>query len=430
MNICVISFHCCPFSPLGGDGKGGMNVYLRELSSTITHFPDVNLDIFTRIQSPKIRGIRNISPRVRVVHLKGGPEHPVNRNNLYDFLPEFSRNLDEFISQEKISYDIVYSHYWLSGLVGELVRERYNLPLIHIFHTLAFLKKRLTKQKYEEHSKRLSAEEHLAHTSEAIISSSEQEEKNLLEEYKISSSKIKVIYPGVNKELFYPIDRRIAREKLGCGNDEKIVLYVGRIEPVKGLFTLIESLKLLRREASLLSDQLKLIIIGGGSKSSDHLRNREILHLRSMTKAYDLGDRVFFLGSKKQNMLKEYYSAADLLVIPSLYEAFGLVVLEALACGTPVIASKIGEMRSIIKEGKNGLHFTPGNSSSLSSCLQYFFSPKSNLWNRERIRRNIIHRFSWEKTAEETYDFFRSIIKKQSRFPTTISQFGESPQPA
>lgn len=427
MNICGISFHCCPFSLLGGDGTGGMNVYLRELGSAITHFPNVNLDIFTRIQNPKIRGIRNISPRVRVVHLKGGPEHPVNRKNLYDFLPEFLHDLDEFISKDKITYDLVYSHYWLSGLVGEWIRERYNLPLIHIFHTLAFLKKRITKEKYEEHRKRLSVEEHLAHTSEAIISSSEQEKENLLEEYKISPSKVKVIYPGVNKELFYPMDRRKAREKLGYRDDEEIILYVGRIEPVKGLFTLIKSLKLLKKEVSPLYDQLKLIIIGGGSKSSDHLKNKEILYLKNMIKAYDLGEKVFFLGSKKQNGLKKYYSAADVLVMPSLYESFGLVALEALACGTPVIASRIGEMKSIIKEGKNGLHFASGNSSSLFSCLQYFFSHRNNFWDRERIRQNIIHRFSWEKMAEETYDFFRCIMKRR-RFPTTISQRDESPQ--
>ncbi len=140
MKICAISFHCCPFSLLGGDGTGGMNVYLRELCSALTSFPEVKIDIFTRIQNPKIREIKYLSPQARVVHLRGGPERPMDRTKLYDFIPEFSRNLESFICQERESYELVYSHYWLSGVVGEELKQKFNLPLVHIYHTLAFLK--------------------------------------------------------------------------------------------------------------------------------------------------------------------------------------------------------------------------------------------------------------------------------------------------
>jgi len=429
MNICVISFHCCPFSLLGGDGTGGMNVYLRELSSAMKYFPEVNMDIFTRIQNPRIRGVRDISPKIRVIHLKGGPEHSVNRKHLYNFLPEFSKNLEEFIFLNKFRYDLVYSHYWFSGLIGEGIKNKYNLRLIHMFHTLAFLKQREAKEKYEEHSSRLRSERHLAQISEILVSSSEQEKRNLLEEYEIPPSKIKVIYPGVNKELFCPMNKKGVRLKLGFGEEDKIILYVGRIDPVKGLFNLIESLELLRKEASLLYNQLKLVVIGGGSKSSDHLKNEEILRIKKIVKVKNLGEKIFFLGSKKQNKLKKYYSAADVLVMPSLYESFGLVVLEALACGTPVVVSRIGEMKTIIKEGKNGFHFAPDDPSSLFFCLNYFFSHRNGLQSREIIRQDIINRFSWEKTAEETYIFFKEIVK-ESLYPTRIFQPGESLLPA
>jgi D-inositol-3-phosphate glycosyltransferase len=427
MNICVISFHCCPFSLLGGDGTGGMNVYLREMSAAMTDFPEVNMDIFTRIQNPKIRGIRDISPKVRVIHLKGGPEHPVDRKTLYDFLPEFSMSLEEFIFRYQRSYDLIYSHYWLSGLVGEEIRSNFNIPLIHIFHTLAFSKQRAAKENFEEHQNRLGAEEHLAHVSEAIISSSEHEKQSLFKEYGISSSKIRVIYPGVNKKLFYPLNQEDVRQEVGFREDDKIVLYVGRVESVKGLFFLIEALESLRKEAPFLSSQLKLIVVGGGTKSSDHPKNEEINRIQKAIAEKDLRNEVFFLGSKKQNQLKKYYSAADVLVMPSLYESFGLVVVEALACGTPVIASRIGEMMNIIKEGKNGFYFNPNDPSSLSFGLSYFFSIKSSLWKAEKIRQDITNRFLWETTAKETYDVFKAIIGRSS---TRRLQPDESPHPA
>jgi len=425
MNICVISFHCCPFSLLGGDGTGGMNVYLREMSAAMTNFPEVSMDIFTRIQNPKIRGIRDISPKVRVIHLRGGTERSVNRRNLYGFLPEFSRNLEEFIYRCQRPYDLVYSHYWLSGLAGEEIRNNFNIPLIHIFHTLAFSKERASRENYEEHRNRLRAEEHLARVSEFLISSSEHEKQSLLKEYGIPSSKISVIYPGVNKRLFYPLNQSDVRQELGFREKDKIILFVGRIEPVKGLFVLIEALELLRKEAPSLSSRLKLIVVGGGSKSSDHPKNKEIVRIQKAIAEKNLRDKVLFLGSKKQNQLNKYYSAADVLVVPSLYESFGLVVVEALACGTPVIASRIGEMVNIIKEGKNGFYFAPNDPSSLSFCLNYFFSPKINFWEREKIGQDITNRFLWEKTARETYNIFKTII---GRSTTRRFQPDESPR--
>ncbi|NIM89999.1 MAG: glycosyltransferase [Candidatus Aminicenantes bacterium] len=404
-----------------------MNVYLREMSAAMTNFPEVKMDIFTRVQNPKIKGIRDISPKVRVIHLKGGPEHPVDRKTLCDFLPEFSRNLEEFIIPYQRSYDLVYSHYWLSGLVGEEIRNNFSIPLIHIFHTLAFSKQRAAKENYEEHRNRLGAEEHLAHVSEAIISSSEHEKQSLIKEYGIPSSKLRVIYPGVNKGLFYPLGQEDVRRELGFREEDKIVLYVGRIEPVKGLLSLIEALESLRKKAPFLSSQLKLIVVGGGTKSSDHPKNKEINRIQKAIAEKNLWNDVFFLGSKRQNQLKKYYSAADVLVMPSLYESFGLVVVEALACGTPVIASRIGEMMNIIKEGKNGSYFNVDDPSSLSLSLNHFFSQKSSLWRAEKIRQDIISRFLWETTAKETYGIFKAIV---GRSTTRRSQPDKSPRPA
>lgn len=427
MRICAISFHCCPFSLLGGDGTGGMNVYLRELSSSFSNFPEVKIDIFTRIQNPRIREIRHFSPHARVVHLKGGPERPIDRIKLYGFLPEFYENLEDFIFCERVSYDLIYTHYWLSGLVGERLRQRFGLPLVHIYHTLAFLKEIVLANNGTEHRSRLRAEQHLAHVSDSLISSSEQEKANLIDEYGIPSSKVRLIYPGVNRKIFYPSKSREVYQEMQCKEDDRILLYVGRIDPVKGLMTVIDALKLLRLREVPLYEKLKLVVVGGGRKTVDLTRSKEFIRIQRAIKEKNLSGKVQFLGSKKQDELRKYYSAADAFVFPSLYESFGLVALEALACGTPVVASRIGEMRSLVKEGKNGLSFSPGDPSSLSNALENFFSNEDKLWPRERIHQNIIDNFSWDRTAAETYRLFTEITRKKGLL-TTIFPPGESPR--
>jgi D-inositol-3-phosphate glycosyltransferase len=428
MKICAISFHCCPFSLLGGDGTGGMNVYLRELCSALTSFPEVKIDIFTRIQNPKIREIKYLSSQARVVHLRGGPERPMDRTKLYDFLPEFSRNLQSFICHERESYDLIYSHYWLSGLAGEEIRQKFNLPQVHIYHTLAFLKERALRENSREHKKRKEAERHLAIFSDAIISSSEDEIQSSVNEYGISSSKGRIIYPGVNKKLFYPLEDRMVLREMRCEEKDKILLYVGRIDPAKGLMTVIEALDLLREKNLPLYNQLKLIVVGGGRKKEDLPGNREFIRIKESIREKKLAGKVIFQGSKKQSELKKYYSAAEALVMPSLYESFGLVPVEAMACGTPALVSRIGEMRNIVQEGKNGFSFRPNSAASLASCLEHFFSNKESLWNAEKIRHSAVKNFSWEKTADETYSLFRRLRKEKTSL-TTIFQPGESPQP-
>ena len=429
MNICAISFHCCPFSLLGGDGTGGMNVYLRELCSATANFPGVRIDIFTRVQNPNIRGTRHFSPQARVVHLKGGPERPMDRTRLYDSLPEFIQNLESFIHKAGENYDLIYTHYWLSGLVGEWIKHRFNLPLVHSYHTLAFMKERALRNGSREHRSRISAERHLARVSDAIITSSGYEKQELVHEYRIPSSKVKVIYPGVNKKLFYhSVDRSVFRE-MRCRKGEQILLYVGRIDPVKGLMNVIEALELLKQKESPLYNRLKLIVVGGGKKSQDLPRNKEFIRIKDAIIKKRLTGKVIFLGSKKQDQLKRYYSAADALVMPSLYESFGLVAVEALACGTPIIVSQVGELRFIVKEGKNGFSFCPGDPALLSKCLNDFFSNEDSLWDSDKIRQDVLKNFSWEKTAGETYSFFKKLKKERSSL-TTIFQPDESPRPA
>lgn len=427
MKICAISFHSCPFSLLGGDGTGGMSVYLRELCSVTSGFPGIKLDIFTRIQNPEIRGIKYFSSQARVIHLKGGPKSPVDRTKVYDFLPEFVENLESFLLKESEKYDLLYTHYWLSGLVGDWMKRKYGLPLVHTYHTLAFMKKRILKDDVGEHRNRLQSEVHLGHVSDDIISSSKNEMSNLITEFSIPASKIKVISPGVNEELFYPIESQSVIRELDCREGEKILLFVGRIDPVKGLMSVVKAFELLKQRSQRLYNNLKLVVIGGGEGSDELNQNKEYSRIKEYIREKKLGKKILFLGSKKQTHLKKYYSAAEALVMPSLYESFGLVALEALACGTPVIASRISEMRSIVQNGKNGFFFKPNDPFILAQKLKQFFSSKQLIWGKERIRKDVLDRFSWKRMAQETYSLFETVKKK--RVPlTTRFQPDESPQ--
>lgn len=425
MKICAISFHCCPSSPIGGDGVGGMNVYLKELSTALACDPSIEIDIFTREQnSGKVR-IKKLLPNVRVIHLPAGPEGFVDRKSLYDYLPEFVENLKGFIGKEKKSYTVIYTHYWLSGLAGEHLKHYFNIPLVHTYHTLAFLKNCVASE--HEHRYRLIAERHLSIAADLIISSSSEEKKNLMGEYGISALKIKVIYPGVNHNLFYPLKTKTVYLESGFSEDNKILLYVGRVEPIKGLLTIIEALALLNKSLDTLSEKLRLIVIGGGKKGSELSYNQEANRVKTAAENFGLSGKIVFLGSIEQKALKNYYSAAATLIVPSLYESFGLVVVEALACGTPVLVSNVGKMRTIVKEGKNGFSFAPGSPEALAMGLNEFFKKKDLLWEGAKIRQDIIDRFSWEKTGRETQQVFASL-KQENILSTTKFQPDEIPR--
>jgi D-inositol-3-phosphate glycosyltransferase len=312
--------------------------------------------------------------------------------------------------------------------VGERIKRSFNLPLVHIFHTLAFMKKKALESANREHPLRLRSEERLARLSDAIISSSRHEMQCLVDEYSLPCSKVKVIYPGVNRTLFFPVVGVSPPQDMERRKGERILLYVGRIDPVKGLISVIDALNLLKRDNSSLYDLLKLVIIGGGGKDKELLQNKEYNRLQAAITKNNLERKIVFIGSKKQSQLRRYYSASDALIVPSLYESFGLVAVEALACGTPVIVSKIGELESFVREGKNGFSFHPNDPASLAESIRQFFSREKSIWDKQKIQRDILINFSWEKTASETSALLKKIVEERAPL-TTIFQPGGTLRP-
>jgi len=401
--IAMLSVHSCPVGNLGARDTGGMNVYIRELVSELGKQGHV-VDIYTRVHDPRDPQIVDLGPRARLIHLRAGEHTEINKRALYHYLPEFADNLEDFRKQDGREYDLVFSHYWLSGWLGELLQQRWHVPHITMFHTLGAVKNTFGIGETEPEL-RIETERGLAQNCHGIIASTEQEKEELALFYGASPDRISVIPCGVNLELFQPIARDAARLKLGF-SDEKIVLFVGRIEPLKGIEQLLKALPHLPDTRGL-----RLVIVGGDEHSQD-----EIKRLKELSRSLRIAPSVTFLGLTKQDKLPYFYSAADVCVVPSYYESFGLVTLESLACGTPVIATDVGALRNIIQPGKTGYVVANNNPRNLAEKLSLLLAEPAEMKSPLAIRATV-SRYVWPNIAEAVTETCRAILESVAPVP-------------
>ncbi len=359
-SIAVLSVHSCPLAALGGKETGGMNVYVREVSREMGRL-GMRVDVFTRSQNPNISRIVRLGRKARVIHIKAGPEEPLPKYALFKHLSEFTNGVKEFAKAEKISYDLVHSHYWLSGWVGGQLKQEWSAPLVHMFHTLGALKN-ATRQKEmgKEPKQRLSVEGQITGFADGLVAPSPWEKKQMILHHRAQPARIKVIPCGVDLSLFRPRTSSKAKRFLGL-SERKFILFVGRIDAIKGIDVLIRAIHHLTCKPSDDHRDLGLIIIGGERDLDPQTENQEMQRLRQMVAQMRLQDRVAFWGSQRQDLLPYFYSAAEALVLPSRYESFGMVALEAMACGTPVIASRVGGLQYTVEDGRTGFLIPEGD---------------------------------------------------------------------
>ena len=344
LRIALICFHSCPVGRLGDTKTGGMNVYVRQIAGELAA-RGCQVDVFTRAHDLDEPQIVPIGDGARVIHLEAGPPDTA-LDSLHSYTSAFSESVSLFQQREGIRYDLIHSHYWLSGIVAIELSRLWNSPHFATFHTLARTKQRARAGELES-DLRAHAEQRIIELADAVVVSTSIEKEDIARLYQVNCTSIEVIPPGVNTDLFHPADTRMARQKLNLGN-RRTILYVGRIEPLKGLDILLKAIALLND-----STGANLIIVGGSLE-----KDAELERLNTLANNLDISDIVTFTGSVDQEYLPDYYNAADVFVLPSWYESFGLAALEAMACGTPVVVSRVGGLTTFVEHGKTG-HLVP-----------------------------------------------------------------------
>ncbi|MHB8104799.1 MAG: glycosyltransferase [Dehalococcoidales bacterium] len=400
LKIAFISAHSCPVGDLGAKDTGGMSVYIRELARELGKNGH-SIDIYTRVHDPADPRIEDLAEGVRLIHLKAGKEAKIQKMDVYFSLPEFTFNLENFWKNNSLKYDIVFSHYWMSALVGKYLWETQRIPYVTMYHTLGAVKNAIGIGEGEP-TLRIVSEKETVQDCQRIIVATEQEKNDLVHYYNAIPVKVGVVPCGVNMELFKPMDKTSARQTLGLKED-KILLFVGRIDPLKGIDKLIKTIPLLKTD-----ETLKLVVVGGDENS-----RTELDELKKLAATLNIQDSVDFRGLVKQEQLPYFYSAADVCVVPSYYESFGMVPLEALACGTPVVATDVGDLKNIIKPGETGCIVADNSPEKLAVGImsvldKSYLDMESNLAIRASVSK-----WAWANIAEKVAAEMQAVLESR-----------------
>ena len=410
MRIAVISYHTCPLATLGGKSAGGMNVYVRDLARFLGR-KGIHLDVFTRSQDEHVPHVlHDLGFGNRVAHITAGAEHPLPKKELAYFIPEFADYVLDFARKKDLKYDLIHSHYWMSGLAAKKLAEIWQVPVIHMFHTLGKLKQKVAQNAEEaEGEYRIDGENRVISIADKIIASTTTEKAQLESLYGAEPDKIEIISPGVDLSRFYPIPPDEAKEFVGIPLDKRMLLFVGRIEPLKGIRTLMQAICYLQENGGIEED-LCLAVIGGDLEEYDGKESEDMHLLNQLRDEYGLQDKVTFLGKQNQDSLPYYYSAAEMVIMPSHYESFGMVALEAMACGTPVIASLVGGLIHLVEDGVTGYHAPVEDPVALSERISGLLQDKAIRYRMGHDAFAFAKNFDWEGIAERMIQLYWELL--------------------
>jgi D-inositol-3-phosphate glycosyltransferase len=349
--IATLSVHTSPLDQPGCGDAGGMNVYVTEVARRLAEH-DIAVEIFTRATSSDVPATVEVAPGVTVRHITAGPYEGLDKNDLPAQLCAFTSGvLREEAAHEPGWYDLVHSHYWLSGQVGWLAKERWGVPLVHTMHTMAKVKNLLLAEgDSPEPALRAIGEAQVVEAADRLIASTAEEATQLVELYGADPARVEVVAPGVDLSVFSPGERVSARLRLGLSADAVVLLFVGRIQPLKAPDVVLRAAASLVEADPALRERLVVFVVGDPSGTG--LEEPE--HLAKLAGTLGISDLVHFEPPAPQEQLADYYRAADLTVVPSYNESFGLVALESQACGTPVIAARVGGLVTAVSDGVSG----------------------------------------------------------------------------
>ena len=412
MRIAMLSYHTCPLAVLGGKDTGGMNVYVREITRQLGEM-GIHVDVFTRSQNEHVPHVlHDLGYGNRIVHIRAGPEYPLPKVELATHLPQFADGIREFASTKGISYDLIHSHYWMSGIAAIDLKQDWNIPIVHMFHTLGLMKNRVAQSPQEmEGEYRIDGERQVLKAADKIIAATPAEFAQLLWLYQADENKILIIPPGVDVRRFYPIPPDEAKEYIGVPPCGRMLLFVGRIEPLKGLDILLEAICCMQQDDVMKETPFCLAVIGGGPDENSPVDdNTEMTHVKELTEKFGLSDLVTFLGKKSQDSLPYYYSAAEAVVVPSHYESFGMVALEAMACGTPVVASQVGGLAFLVQDGVTGYTVPADEPAELARHLTTLLQDDHLRQQMGQQALKLAQDYAWDKIAGRLLPVYEGLI--------------------
>ncbi|HVT22284.1 MAG TPA: D-inositol-3-phosphate glycosyltransferase [Mycobacteriales bacterium] len=410
--IATLSVHTSPLDQPGCGDAGGMNVYVTEVARRLAE-RDIAVDIFTRATSSDIPPTVEVAPGVTVRHITAGPYEGLDKNDLPAQLCAFTSGvLREEASHEPGWYDLVHSHYWLSGQVGWLAKERWGVPLVHTMHTMAKVKNLLLAEgDAPEPPLRAIGEAQVVEAADRLIASTADEASQLVEMYGADPSRVEVVAPGVDLSVFSPGERVVSRLRLGLAADAVVLLFVGRIQPLKAPDVVLRAAAALIDADPALRERLVVVVVGGPSGTG--LEAPE--HLAKLAGTLGISDLVRFEPPAPQDLLADYYRAADVTVVPSYNESFGLVALESQACGTPVVAARVGGLTTAVSDGVSGVLIDGHDPLEYATAVTDIVDRPAR---RAALAESAVAHasgFGWDATVERILDLYASITPPSAR---------------
>ena len=404
--IAILSIHTSPLHQPGFGDSGGMNVYIAETAKRIAR-NGINVDIFTRATSADDPEITELCPGVSVRHIPAGPFEGLRKDELPAQLCAVTAGLLRAEAERSEHfYDLIHSHYWLSGQVGWIAKERWGIPLVHTMHTMARVKNmQLAEGDTPEPAVRIIGEEQVVQVADKLVANTDQEARELIELYGADPTRVSVINPGVDLEAFTPGDTDTARELLNVPKDAILFLFVGRIQPLKGPEVLLHAAEKIVNRAPELRSKLLIGICGGPSGSGLDQPHA----LVELAQTLNISDIVRFIPPVSRNELVTWYRAATVSVVPSYSESFGLVALEAQACGTPVVAARVGGLQTTVHDQVSGLLVDGYEPATWADTLLKIYEDRE-LYARLQIGAQAhAKKFSWNKTVDELMKIYTEL---------------------
>lgn len=405
--IAMISEHASPLATLGGADGGGQNVYVAQLANQLAT-RGYQVDIFTRRDQETLPDVVEFINRVRVVHVEAGPPVPIPKEELLPYMPEFARQMSRYCRDRRVAYDVVHANFWTSGVVAMTLKAELDLPFVITFHALGRVRRLHQGEADRFPDERPEIEEQIIAQADCVIAECRQDREDLLNLYGAGPERIRIIPCGFDSAELWPVERCVARRVLGFAPGERIVASIGRLVPRKGVDVAIRAIGRLSRDHGV---DARLVVVGGESELPCPTATPEIARLHRIAVEEGVDDRVMFTGSCRRQLLRYYYSAADVFVTTPWYEPFGITPVEAMACGTPVVGTRVGGIQTTIRHGRTGFLVPPRDAGALAARLvELLRAPELRRALGEAGRERANRHFTWSQVADRVELLYGQVI--------------------